>query len=405
MLLYFFKIVFLSGLFYSLFKGMLANKICFRFNRRYILASVLLAAMLPWLNAVGIFNPTGIQEYGPIKEVLTQVTVSSAQLNRTELGISHILLAIYALGILWGLARMALGAYILRKLYQTGQSENGLQYKIVRHLQIEHPFSFWGFIFLPIKTYSEEEEKAILRHEEIHVQQLHSLEKIILTMLQTFFWFNPFFYLFHRELELQHEFEADAGTISRISRDAYLNFLSQQIQTSQVPTLLVQPFFQHPLKTRIHMMFQQNSSTKMMRLAAVVGLVVLATCFVSFQSMAQPHSKPVNSISEQTNNTNHSNTLPEFPGGQEALIRFLTEKIKYPESDRQAKREGKTVVSFIVNESGVILSPAIAKSSGSEAMDREALRVLALMPAWKPGTMNGKAVKVEFKLPISFVLK
>ena len=153
------------------------------------------------------------------------------------------------------------------------------------------------------------------------------------------------------------------------------------------------------------MMFQQNSSTKNVRLAALVSLVLLATCFISFQSMAQSQSKPANSLSEQTNTKDDSKTLPEFPGGQEALIRFLTEKIKYPESDRQARREGKTIIRFTVSKTGAIIEPAIAKSSGSEAMDREALRVLSLMPAWKPGTMNGKAVQVEFKLPISFILK
>lgn len=401
MLIYFVKIILLSMSFFVLFKGILANKTCFRFNRWFILAAVILAPVLPWFNAVNLFGSTGLRELAPVEIVLAQVTLNADRLQRSELSFTHILLAVYALGLLWGLARMLLGAYILRKIYRTGKLERRPNFKIIRHSQIEHPFSFWGLIFLPLSHYSIEEEKAILRHEEVHVQHLHSLEKILLTLLQTIFWFNPFYYFFHRELELQHEFEADAGTISGISKDTYLKFLGQQVEKNLAPTLLVQPFFQHPLKTRIKMMYQQNVSTKIARFLALSSLLVIVICFIGFQSMAQTQQKSTQEFPQKEQNP----TLPEFPGGQNALMLFLSEKIKYPETDRIAKREGRTILQFTIDEQGTIQNPLIAKSSGSETLDREALRVLALMPSWKPGTMNGKAVKVEFKLPVSFVLK
>lgn len=95
--------------------------------------------------------------------------------------------------------------------------------------------------------------------------------------------------------------------------------------------------------------------------------------------------------------------LPEFPGGMVELMKWLTRTLKYPEFARQHKQQGRVMVSFIINKDGTIANPKIVQSVSAE-LDREALRVVRAMPAWKPGEDRGKPCRTLFCLPIVFKL-
>lgn len=96
--------------------------------------------------------------------------------------------------------------------------------------------------------------------------------------------------------------------------------------------------------------------------------------------------------------------MPEFPGGQMAMLEFLRKNIKYPNQAREYNISGNVVVKFVVDKSGNVKDPEILKGIGY-GCDDEALRVISSMPQWKPGYQNGKAVNVNFHLPVSFILK
>jgi TonB family protein len=96
--------------------------------------------------------------------------------------------------------------------------------------------------------------------------------------------------------------------------------------------------------------------------------------------------------------------MPEFPGGNEAMMKFITENIKYPETAKTDKTQGMVIVKFVVKSNGKIDNARIARSVHS-ALDAEALRVINAMPEWKPGKQRGKAVDVEFTLPVKFTLQ
>lgn len=98
-------------------------------------------------------------------------------------------------------------------------------------------------------------------------------------------------------------------------------------------------------------------------------------------------------------------TMPEFPGGEKELIKFLSDNLKYPKVDKKNRYQGKVVVQFIVGKNGKLHSHEIVKSSGSETLDEEALRVIKLMPDWTPGYIKDKPVIVKFLLPIKFTLQ
>ncbi len=95
--------------------------------------------------------------------------------------------------------------------------------------------------------------------------------------------------------------------------------------------------------------------------------------------------------------------LPEFPGGIVAFMKWLTKNLQYPPSARQQKIEGKVVVTFIVNKDGTISEPKVV-TSVSPALDKEAMRLMALMPRWTPGIENGKPCRTMFVIPIVFKL-
>ena len=93
--------------------------------------------------------------------------------------------------------------------------------------------------------------------------------------------------------------------------------------------------------------------------------------------------------------------IPEFPGGMGAFIKWLSANLKYPESAKNRKIQGKVVVSFIVNKDGSISDEKIMKGI-NPLLDHEALRVIKLMPKWKPGVENDKPCRTLFAIPIVF---
>ena len=96
-------------------------------------------------------------------------------------------------------------------------------------------------------------------------------------------------------------------------------------------------------------------------------------------------------------------TMPYFPGGNVLMLKYLADNIKYPASAVKAKKQGRVIVTFIVQKDGSVTHAKIAKSIDPE-LDAEALRVVKGMPKWTPGTQNGKPVSVRYSVPVKFSL-
>lgn len=95
---------------------------------------------------------------------------------------------------------------------------------------------------------------------------------------------------------------------------------------------------------------------------------------------------------------------PEFPGGMEALYKYLRDNIKYPQLARDNNITGRVYVTFVVERDGSIANPRVLKDIGG-GCGQEAIRVVKSMPKWTPGKQRGKAVRVQFNLPVSFNLQ
>ena len=94
----------------------------------------------------------------------------------------------------------------------------------------------------------------------------------------------------------------------------------------------------------------------------------------------------------------------EFPGGQGALMKFLSNNIRYPESAQQNDIQGRVIVKFVVEKDGSIGNVTVVKGVDRD-LDREAIRVVKKMPRWQPGKNNGVAVRSYFNLPVTFRLQ
>ncbi len=95
--------------------------------------------------------------------------------------------------------------------------------------------------------------------------------------------------------------------------------------------------------------------------------------------------------------------LPEFPGGMVEFMKWLTKNLRYPTYAHQQRIEGKVVVSFIVNTDGSIAEVKLARSV-DPLLDREALRVIRMMPKWNPGIQNNRPCRTMFAVPVVFKL-
>ncbi len=94
---------------------------------------------------------------------------------------------------------------------------------------------------------------------------------------------------------------------------------------------------------------------------------------------------------------------PGFPGGDEARMRFLQENLRYPTMAREAGIQGTVFVTFVVERDGSVTDVRVLRGIGG-GLDEEAVRVVRMMPKWNPGRQRGQAVRVQFNMPIRFVL-
>ena len=97
--------------------------------------------------------------------------------------------------------------------------------------------------------------------------------------------------------------------------------------------------------------------------------------------------------------------MPEFPGGQQALFKYLSENVKYPVIAQENGIQGRVICQFVVNRDGSIVDVEVVRSGGDPSLDKEAVRVIKSMPKWKPGKQRGKAVRVKYTVPVNFKLQ
>lgn len=96
--------------------------------------------------------------------------------------------------------------------------------------------------------------------------------------------------------------------------------------------------------------------------------------------------------------------MPSYPGGEEAMFKYLSKNINYPQMAADAGITGRVYITFVVEKNGEVTDVRVLKGIGG-GCDEEAIRVIKQMPKWNPGKQRGKSVKVQFNLPVNFTLR
>lgn len=307
------------------------------------------------------------------------------------------------------------------------------------------PFSIFSRIIIPRKDLSD--GAMIVAHEKVHVRRHHSLDLIIAQAVAIFQWYNPAAWLMIRELKSVHEFDADAGVIdSGVDMKQYQILLIKKAVGSRFPSP-ANSLNHSNLKIRIAMMYDSKSTRgRRLRSLALVPALAAALAVTNLDAVASVISDAsagtIPSISAakvtETSSTEQAvvesaaaidqvdvvtagtikkvekdasessaqkipEKMPQFPGGEVALFKFLAENVKYPESAVADNVEGRVVVRFIVSETGKVCDPEIVRSV-REDLDKAAIEVVNSLPDFIPGMTGNKPVAVSYTLPVNFKL-
>lgn len=133
-----------------------------------------------------------------------------------------------------------------------------------------------------------------------------------------------------------------------------------------------------------------------------ITMMALMAAWAMLPVLAQETGERKDSVKQDSIYCGIPYTYPSFPGGQEAMLQFLKEKLQWP--DVEADVQGRVIVTFVVETDGSLTYFKVVRSL-DPAFDKEALRVVKSMPKWIPGTENGQPIRVRYSVPVTFKLE
>ncbi|OFQ26791.1 energy transducer TonB [Prevotella sp. HMSC073D09] len=272
------------------------------------------------------------------------------------------------------------------------------------------PFSFFRWIFVNPDDKTPSQVQQILTHEQTHVAQWHSADALLSQLFVATFWFNPVAWLMRLQVRNNLEYLADRSVINGgTDKKAYQYHLLAVAYRTNVATI-TNNFNVLPLKKRIKMMNKQTSNPlARFKYLLFVPLAVALLAMNSTAMRANVQKKVVKTtkVTKKTSATDKvyevCEQMPIFPGGDAALMKYLSENVKYPALAIKAQEQGRVVVSFTVEKDGAISDVKVARSV-TPSLDAEAVRVVKAMPKWTPGKQDGQPVRVRYNVPVSFKL-
>ena len=272
------------------------------------------------------------------------------------------------------------------------------------------PFSFFRWIFVNPDDKTPSQVQQILTHEQTHVAQWHSADALLSQLFVATFWFNPVAWLMRLQVRNNLEYLADRSVINGgTDKKAYQYHLLAVAYRTNVATI-TNNFNVLPLKKRIKMMNKQTSNPLARFKYLLFVPLAIALLAMNSTAMRANVQKKVVKTTKATKKTSANDKvyevceqMPTFPGGDAALMKYLSENVKYPALAIKAQEQGRVVVSFTVEKDGAISDVKVARSV-TPSLDAEAVRVVKAMPKWTPGKQGGQLVRVRYNVPVSFKL-
>jgi beta-lactamase regulating signal transducer with metallopeptidase domain len=426
-------------LFYGFYALLLRKETFFHLNRIYLVSSALLSFFIPvihsdWVRNLFITqqvqhtlyiysNPVTIYHFKPIEE--------------RHITIGQVILLIYAAGAIILITKFIWQLISLKRIIDRPENTGA--------------FSFFRSIRLGA---SLDKQGIIAAHEQVHANQWHSVDVLLIEAIAIINWFNPVVYLYRFGIKHIHEYIADKQALKKgIDKAEYALLLLSQTLSAPAHQL-VNPFFNHSLLKQRIIMLQKSRSHRIALLKyglsapLFVLMLILSSAMIgkskTIKSLSRkaeevflmpavknnntpiktvrPESVKPGNIVISADNTPVVQTVdsisapeeepvlvtvekaPEFKGGISEFYHFLGQNIKYPEGMLKRNVQGKVYISLTVEKDGSLSDIKAVKDIGYGAAN-EAIRVLKLSPNWEPGYQNGQRVRVRYTLPINFAIK
>ena len=428
------KVAVLLAVFYMFYRLMLARETFHRVNRIILLLTAVASFVLP-LCVITIHETVTMQR-------AAQVAVGSFQVDMMDEEPATPLWQI-VLPILFIIGMMVTLVHTLSSLFRI--------IRIIRHSERYPqtdgtticvtgnaslaPFSWMHYIVMNRSDY-ETSDAAILAHERGHIRLHHSWDLLLVDTLTALQWFNPAMWMLRSDLRAIHEYEADAAVLSQgiNARQYQYLLITKAAGIGGYP--LANGISHSTLKNRINMMLHTKSDrSRLLKLLALLPIVGIALAVNAEKVVDVRYEESQKGIAEKKAETAAAFTttlkydtipgetftavgtfepvqgdvfdvveeMPQYPGGPQALFKFLGENVHYPAEAEKAGIQGRVIATFVVEKDGSISQPTIVKSV-DPLLDAEAIRVISAMPNWKPGKQNGKVVRVIYTGPLSFNL-
>ena len=437
-------------------------------NRVFLLFSLAFSVLLPFLH-FRIYEPQAVVlnevTVTPYRNLIEAITVYGQDLSGTlvrSISSSSFIILIYLLGLLFFSLRFLFRIGQIAILIHRHPVQRNGKVKFVLIEKEFSPFSFLSYVFIDPSKQNNIDYQEIVTHELEHIRQGHTFDVLILEVLTILQWFNPFMWILKKVIRENHEFLADRAVLDKGANILrYKQLLLNQVVGFQLD--IANHFNSSLIRKRILMISRIKSSkiANLKYLAGALCLIVLVVIFacekketVGSESISNEQKiildldgqqlvitgddveaqvqKLLSSGNYSVNKTEQdgitymmavkmdkllpktleknaevffiAEEMPEFPGGDTALRKFIASSVKYPEIAVKNGVQGKVYVSFVVCNDGYIANAKITRGV-DPSIDKEALRVVSALPRWKPGTQRGKAVNVQYTVPINFTLQ
>ena len=284
--------------------------------------------------------------------------------------------------------------------------------------QPANPYSFFRYIIINNNKTEEKDLQEILRHEEAHVKQWHSVDVIFSQLMSVFCWFNPFVWLMTRKIRMNLEFIADRSVLKSGYESEHYQSHILRLSYHKAAILLYNGFNSSLLKKRIKMMNKKKTPGIYFLKYITIAPVILTLLFVnssfkpeetrliendpiSITSITEQQTAvadSVNSISTESEKVYNLSKVDQGPsfmgGGLKEMDEYFNKNLVYPEKMKEENIEGEVACEVIIDKTGKV-NIKILKTT-HPLLEAEVIRIFESMPEWTPAKLKGEAVSVLF---------
>lgn len=350
MLHYCIQIIAFQTLFLMVYDLFLKRETFFNYNRAYLLLSVIVSLILPFIK-IERFKTIIPEDYViSIPEILIGNTSSTIlpvqQLDPVFINSNSMFTLDSLLFLGWGIASFILiyKLYKIVKLIVKSTRVRDDEYIIIHLKNSTSAFSFFNFIFLG-DSIGSTKRKTILAHEKVHVAQKHTLDLLFFEVLRVLFWFNPLIYIYQKRIAQLHEFIADSKAVKNQDKKAYYENLLSEVFDTQIISF-INPFFKQSLiKKRIIMLSKSKSKqVNVFKYTLLLPLIMFMLVYTSCTAQERNHNEKLTIVQQiETLKSSISTKGTISPLEEQALI----ELIEMLESSKitEMKEEGSLLTS------------------------------------------------------------